>query len=124
MRTDWLRRSTAWGWSPRRAANGRPHAQHYERSLAVFQAAGDLYGQVQALTNLGNVAWLLGDHQQGRGYHEEALALARDLGDAHLEGQVLTSLGDAYSARACIVRPRRPSWLRWRAKRLLATGVA
>ena len=71
-------------------------AEHYERSLAAFQGTGDLYGQVQALTNLGNVAWLLGNHQQGRGYHEEALALVRDLGDAHLEGQVLTGLGDTY----------------------------
>ncbi len=51
---------------------------HYSESLPMFRDTNDVTGIACALTGLGTVAWLQGDHERARRLHHESLANFRD----------------------------------------------
>lgn len=73
----------------------RAATDNYTQSLAFMQADGDLYGEAQALPNLGNVYWLLGDAPTSLPHHQQVQILAADIGDRRLEGQAWSGIGDS-----------------------------
>ena len=64
----------------------------------MFHALDDLTGVACALTGLGNVAWLQGDHERALKLHQESLANFRD----SREG---SSIGFSLECQAGGVRP-------------------
>jgi tetratricopeptide (TPR) repeat protein len=70
----------------------------YERALTNARRIGDSQGEADALVNLGNTYWALGEPQQAVTYYEESLRLHRQSGDRVSEGNVFGKLGLAYTA--------------------------
>jgi predicted ATPase/DNA-binding SARP family transcriptional activator len=64
-----------------------------ERSLALYRALGDLWGQANALNLLGYVHRLLGAYDQARQLCEGSLAIRRTLGDQSGIADSLLELG-------------------------------
>jgi predicted ATPase/DNA-binding XRE family transcriptional regulator len=66
-----------------------------EASLALFQATGDRYGQVDSLISLGEIFILgsIADPTKGAELAEQALTSARSLGDIHRQARALNALG-------------------------------
>ena len=65
----------------------------HKHTLAIFRELDDRDGEARALTELGVLRRLTGDHQQATGLQEQALAIFRELGDRNGEAWVLTRLG-------------------------------
>jgi predicted ATPase/DNA-binding XRE family transcriptional regulator len=66
-----------------------------QRSLALFEALGDRYGQVDSLISLGEISILgsIADPIRGVELAEQALTLARSLGDVRRQALALSVLG-------------------------------
>jgi non-specific serine/threonine protein kinase len=64
-----------------------------EEGLALFREADDKSGIAQALTNLGELARLLGDLPRAKEAYEESLDVAREFGDRLREAIILINLG-------------------------------
>jgi tetratricopeptide (TPR) repeat protein len=65
-------------------------------ALRRFRAAGDLWGQCWALTNLGMLAAASGDVDRAVAHHTECLDLAARLDDPSMLAQAHTQLGFTY----------------------------
>jgi len=65
-----------------------------EQALGIYRDLGYRLGQVNALTNLGDVRRLTGEFPAAAQALEEALGIARDLGDRNGQANALSSLGD------------------------------
>jgi tetratricopeptide (TPR) repeat protein/transcriptional regulator with XRE-family HTH domain len=63
------------------SGNHQRAAGYYERSLALFHALGDRWGEARVRSNLGLTALYQGRYAEAIGYHEPSLALFRALGD-------------------------------------------
>ncbi|HFD38890.1 MAG TPA: tetratricopeptide repeat protein [Anaerolineae bacterium] len=65
-----------------------------EQSLTLYRAAGDRWGQANALAALGSVAWNLGRFEEAWQHHRQSLALRREIGDQRGIAQSLISVGE------------------------------
>jgi tetratricopeptide (TPR) repeat protein/transcriptional regulator with XRE-family HTH domain len=77
-----------------------PWADAITRHTAAVQAAahlGDRLGQANALNDLGDVRWIIGDYPAAAQVLEQALGLYRDLGDRLGQANALSNLGVARS---------------------------
>jgi tetratricopeptide (TPR) repeat protein/MinD-like ATPase involved in chromosome partitioning or flagellar assembly len=74
----------------------------YEQALTHARLIGDSQGEVDALVNLGNAYWALGDPQQAVGYFETSLSLLQQSGDRPNAGNVFGKLGLAYFALGAV----------------------
>jgi tetratricopeptide (TPR) repeat protein/transcriptional regulator with XRE-family HTH domain len=73
-----------------------PRADALARHAAAIEAArqlGDRLSQANALSDLGDVRWLIGDYRAAAQALEQALGLYRDLGDQLGQANVLHYLG-------------------------------
>lgn len=68
-------------------------ARSFGLALARFQRQGDAEGEARARSNLGLVAWRLGDLPRARADFLAALAVFEAQGDARARGNLLNSLG-------------------------------
>jgi tetratricopeptide (TPR) repeat protein len=68
----------------------------YRAALTIYQDLGDVVGQTQALTLLGETTRLLGRFTEAAGYLRDALELARESGDRYGEAGALRDLGGIY----------------------------
>ncbi|HKN44340.1 MAG TPA: tetratricopeptide repeat protein, partial [Propionibacteriaceae bacterium] len=59
----------------------------YRAALTIYQDLGDVVGQTQALTLLGETTRLLGRFTEAAGYLRDALELARESGDRYGEAR-------------------------------------
>jgi tetratricopeptide (TPR) repeat protein len=78
-----------------------PWASAVTRHAAAVQAArhlGDQLAQANALTDLGDVRQLTGDHRGAAQALEQALAISRDIGDQLGQANALYTLGDVWGA--------------------------
>ncbi len=66
-----------------------------QRKAAV--RVGDRRGEGNAVGNLGNAYFALGDARKAIEQHEQALAIAREIGDRRGEGNAVGNLGLAYA---------------------------
>ncbi|WP_344942888.1 AfsR/SARP family transcriptional regulator [Sphaerisporangium flaviroseum] len=66
------------------------------RALALYQAAGDLYGEAACLNAVGYYLIPYGRAEEGLKCCQEALRIQRDIGDRRGEGATLDSIGLAY----------------------------
>ncbi len=66
-------------------------------ALALFQAADDKPMQGVTLSNLGNVAGIMGSQVEAEEFFQQALALHRQAMDTRAEGETLCNLGTAWS---------------------------
>ena len=67
-----------------------------EIALAATREIGNRRSEGNALGNLGNAYWALGQLQRAVEFHQQHLAVAREIGDRKGEGQSLGNLGNAY----------------------------
>jgi tetratricopeptide (TPR) repeat protein/transcriptional regulator with XRE-family HTH domain len=73
-----------------------PRAEAITRHAAAIEAArhlGDRLGQANALSDLGDVRWLMGDYRAAVQALKQALGIYRDLGDQLGQANSLTYLG-------------------------------
>jgi filamentous hemagglutinin family protein len=68
-----------------------------EESLTLARATNDRYGETQALGNLGNAYFSLGESQRAIEYQQQSLVIAREIRDRLQEAQALLNLGTSYS---------------------------
>jgi predicted ATPase len=68
-------------------------ARRLADASAAFRASGDLWGLTMALSNLGQLALISGDHAAACAWHEAALAAAEGVDNDYLRAQVLDMLG-------------------------------
>ncbi|NJL06742.1 MAG: tetratricopeptide repeat protein, partial [Chloroflexaceae bacterium] len=69
---------------------------HLEAQAAAAQRLGRKKEEGNALGNLGNAHYALGDARRAITYHEQALVIRREIGDRRGEGSALGNLGIAY----------------------------
>jgi tetratricopeptide (TPR) repeat protein/DNA-binding PadR family transcriptional regulator len=74
----------------------REAQEEAEAALRIFQNAGDLRGQAEALSQMGRLAWYTGAMEDGRPiadrYLREALDLSRTVGDPALTANILVNM--------------------------------
>jgi predicted ATPase/DNA-binding SARP family transcriptional activator len=63
------------------ASDRQAARQLWEKSLALYRALGDQWGEANVLRRLGRAAESLGDCSEAKQLHEEGLAIRRSLGD-------------------------------------------
>ena len=76
----------------------RQHITWREAQRDAARRLGDRMQEGNALGNLGNAHYSLGDASHAIDYHEQALVVSREIGDRRAEGQVLGNLGVAHAA--------------------------
>lgn len=64
----------------------RKAAEFHECALVIAREIGDQRGEANALGNLGNARYALGDAQKASRLFEEQLIIARKIGDRRREG--------------------------------------
>ena len=67
--------------------------EYAQRSLALFQSIGYLWGVATACNNLGILYDVLGNWAKGAEYHQRAYALQIEIGDIEGQGRSLDNLG-------------------------------
>lgn len=71
--------------------------QSWRQALSLSQANGDRKGQANALGNLGNAYYSLGQYTTAIEFYQQALPMFRALNDRKGETLVLTNLGYAHA---------------------------
>lgn len=72
-------------------------ASLYEKSLALYRALGDEYGEAKVIINLGAMAHDQGDYSTASDYYRQGIAICRALGHRQTLAIVLNNLGQALS---------------------------
>ncbi len=72
--------------------------QSWQQALIIYREIKDRQGEENALGNLGNAYFFLGDYAKAIEYLQQSLAIAREIKDRLGEGQSLGSLGNTYSS--------------------------
>jgi DNA-binding SARP family transcriptional activator/predicted ATPase len=67
--------------------------QSYEQGVALYEAAGDRWGQARALAHLGWIAEHLGRYCEAQELCERSLAIRRELGDQRGMADAMLNLG-------------------------------
>lgn len=84
------------GWAYNALGKEKLAREHFEQSLHLYSATGDLEGQREVLDHLGWSYHRLGQWNQSMVYYERALAICQERGDRQGEGHALNGLGKNY----------------------------
>lgn len=81
--------------------------QYWEESLTLYRALADVWGMVQVLTSLGQLAIQVSDYTSALRLLEESLEYGRTLGDHKSMARTLCVLGNAYATRGHLTMAER-----------------
>ncbi len=70
--------------------------ENFEKGLALYRAAGDRWGEADALNNLGSLSYLTSDVEKSFAFHTQALPLAHAAGDLFLESEILNNIASVH----------------------------
>src|SRR5262245_3299351 len=74
----------------------RKSIEKYQEALELYRRAGDRDGEAQALNNISEIYWVLGEKQRALGLLNEALLIRRAVGNRKEEATTLTNMGVVY----------------------------
>jgi len=67
--------------------------ERFQASVDAFRALGDAENLAESLGGRGYVAWIMGEYEQARRFHDEMLAVGREIGDRRGTARALGDLG-------------------------------